>query len=93
MEYIHPKQAENVRKAYREGRGLQYCRPELVTLTRRATCRLCGEQITKGRQALKWAHSYTSHSSYTAVNSFIHPEECPSPPKNTSLLVGEGTGR
>lgn len=48
----------------------------IVTLRRKARCRACDQDMTKGAQAIQFAYRWTPDFHYRITESFIHPETC-----------------
>jgi hypothetical protein len=51
-------------------------RPEREEATGRARCRSCGQRIAKGAPVIRWAHDYQGSGSWTAIQSFVHADDC-----------------
>lgn len=50
---------------------------ELATATGKATCRCCGELITKGTTALTGYYDFTcNYGSWTSQKIWFHPHAC-----------------
>lgn len=50
---------------------------KIVKSSGRATRRLCGKKIKMGENALSYCHDFTGNGSWTAVDVYIHWDECP----------------
>ena len=51
--------------------------PKVIVSSGRSTCRVCGQKIKKGEPALSYVHDFHGDGSWTAVDVYVHLNDCP----------------